>query len=121
MAFQHSGSAHTYLVLFKTGLLDNAIRESSFGAEHTYIAHIREYPPPSPREPYKATHLEKIYRRCLFFMEYKQRGNKQTIKFTAGIADTEIHFLDTCVYKDERFKKEPFLDVRTHFKQTETF
>ena len=44
-----------------------------------------------------------------------------TIKFTAEISDTEITFLDTCGYKGERFKKESILDVRTHFKPTETF
>ena len=44
-----------------------------------------------------------------------------TIKFTAEISDTEITFLDTCVYKGERFNKESILDVRTHFKTTETF
>ena len=44
-----------------------------------------------------------------------------TIKFTAEISDTEITFLDTCVYKGERFNKESILDVRTHFKPTETF
>ena len=43
-----------------------------------------------------------------------------TIKFTAEISDTEITFLDTFVYKGERFKKESILDVRTHFKPTET-
>ena len=44
-----------------------------------------------------------------------------TIKFTAEISDIEITFLDTCVYKGERLKKESILDVRTHFKPTETF
>ena len=44
-----------------------------------------------------------------------------TIKFTAEISDTEITFLDTRVYKGERFNKESILDVRTHFKPTETF
>jgi len=44
-----------------------------------------------------------------------------TIKFTAEILDTEITFLDTCVYKGERFKEESILDVRTYFKPTETF
>ena len=44
-----------------------------------------------------------------------------TIKFTAEISDTEITFLDTCVYKGERFKEESILDVRTYFKPTETF
>ena len=43
------------------------------------------------------------------------------IKFTAEISDTEITFLNTCVYKGDRFKKHSILDVRTHFKPTETF
>ena len=44
-----------------------------------------------------------------------------TIKFTADISETEITFLDTCTYKGDRFKKESILDVKTHFKPTETF
>ena len=42
-----------------------------------------------------------------------------TIKFTAEI-QTQRTFLDTYVYKGERFKRESILDVRTHFKPTET-
>ena len=44
-----------------------------------------------------------------------------TIKFTANISETEITFLDTCIYKGDRFQKESILDVKTHFKPTETF
>ena len=44
-----------------------------------------------------------------------------TIKFTAEISDTEIALLDTCVYKGYRFESESILDVRTHFKPTESF
>ena len=44
-----------------------------------------------------------------------------TIKFTAEILETETTFLDTKVYKGVRFNKESILDVRTHFKTTETF
>ena len=44
-----------------------------------------------------------------------------TIKFTAEISETETSFLDTIVYKGDRFLKESILDVRTHFKPTETF
>ena len=44
-----------------------------------------------------------------------------TIKFTAEISEKEITFLDTLVYKGERFLKEAILDVKTHFKPTETF
>ena len=44
-----------------------------------------------------------------------------TIKFMADISETEITFLDTCIYKSDRFKKESILGVKTHFKPTETF
>lgn len=44
-----------------------------------------------------------------------------TIKFTAEISDSEIAFLDTKVYKGERFNRDSTLDVQTHYKQTETF
>ena len=44
-----------------------------------------------------------------------------TIKFTADISETEITFLDTCIYKGDRFREESILDVKTHFKPTETF
>ena len=43
------------------------------------------------------------------------------IKFTAEISERETTFLDTKVYKGIRFNKESILDVRTHFKSTETF
>ena len=64
-------------------------------------------------------------------MEHKQRQNRRfsskgkhfhpTIKFTAEISETEATFLDTEVYKGVRFNNESVLDVRTHFKSTETF
>ena len=44
-----------------------------------------------------------------------------TIKFTAEIPDKEINFLDTTVFKGERFNKQAILDIRketfqhTHF------
>ena len=44
-----------------------------------------------------------------------------TIKFTAEVSQIETTFLDTTAYKGERFEKERILDVRTHFKPTETF
>ncbi|XP_078375806.1 uncharacterized protein LOC144659252 [Oculina patagonica] len=44
-----------------------------------------------------------------------------TIKFTADISGTETTFLVTIVYKGDRFNKESILDVRTHYKPTETF
>ena len=44
-----------------------------------------------------------------------------TIKFTAEISDGETTFLDTRVYEGERFTNESVLDIRTHYKPTETF
>ena len=44
-----------------------------------------------------------------------------TIKFIAEVSQLGTTFLDTTVYKGERFKKELILDVQTHYKPTETF
>ena len=45
-----------------------------------------------------------------------------TIKVvTAEISDSEIVFLDTKVYKGEKFNSDSTLHVKTHYKQTETF
>ena len=44
-----------------------------------------------------------------------------TIKFTAEISDNETTFLDTIIFKGERFRNESILDIRTHYKPTETF
>ena len=38
----------------------------------------------------------------------------------AEISDTETTFLDTSVYKGERFTYESALDIRSHYKPTET-
>ena len=43
------------------------------------------------------------------------------IKFTAEISDTDTTFLDTSIYNGERFANESILDIKTHFKPTETF
>ena len=45
-----------------------------------------------------------------------------SIKFTAEISDAETTFLDTSVYttRGERFMYESVLDIRTHYKPTET-
>ena len=52
----------------------------------------------------------------------KQANNfHPTIKFTAEISETEITFLDTIITKGERFRNESILDIRTHYKPTETF
>ena len=50
----------------------------------------------------------------------KANAYHHTIKFTAEVSEIET-FLDTTVYKGECFEKERILDVRTHFKPTETF
>ena len=44
-----------------------------------------------------------------------------TIKFTAEISEKEITFFDTTVHKGYRFNKESILDIKTHYKPTETF
>ena len=44
-----------------------------------------------------------------------------TIKFTAEISNTETILLDTVIYKGERFREQSILDIKTHFKPTETF
>ena len=43
------------------------------------------------------------------------------MNFKAEVSETATNFLDTTVYKGERFKTESVLDVRTHFKPIETF
>ena len=44
-----------------------------------------------------------------------------TIKFTAETSENQITFLDTTVFKGERFAKYSILDIKTHYKSTETF
>ena len=44
-----------------------------------------------------------------------------TIKFTPEISENEITFLDTTVFKGERFTEKSILDTKTHYKPTETF
>ena len=51
----------------------------------------------------------------------KANAYHPTIKFTAEVSEIETTFLDTTVYKGERFENERILDVRTHLKPTETF
>ena len=55
--------------------------------------------------------------------QFIELANKhhQTIKFTAEISYTKITFLDTNVFKGERFAEKSILDIETHFKPTETF
>ena len=44
-----------------------------------------------------------------------------TVKFTAEISEEKTNFLDTTIFKGERFYKDSIFDIRTHFKPTETF
>jgi len=44
-----------------------------------------------------------------------------TIKFTAEILENEITFPDTVVFKGVRFIEKSILDIKTHYKPTETF
>ena len=44
-----------------------------------------------------------------------------SIKFTAEISENEISFLDTIIYKGDRFQTDSILDIKTHYKPTETF
>ena len=43
------------------------------------------------------------------------------LKFTAGMSETAITFLDTKVYKGVRLDKESILDMQTHYKPIEKF
>ena len=55
--------------------------------------------------------------------EFIALANKHhpSIKFTAEISDKKVNFLDTTVNKGEIFHNQGILDIRTHFKPTETF
>ena len=55
--------------------------------------------------------------------QFIEQANKfhATIKFTAEISENEITFLDTVAFKGERLKNESILDIKTHYKPTETF
>ena len=44
-----------------------------------------------------------------------------SIKSTAEISEKEIAFLDMVVYKGDRLLQEAILEVKTQYKQTETF
>ena len=77
------------------------------------------------------TWVEKVHRWHTLAAKCWQKGEEfivlanshhPTIKFTAEISDKEIsNFLDTTVFKGERFNKQAILDIHTHFKPTETF
>ena len=50
-----------------------------------------------------------------------QTGITLQLNLPLKISDKGINFLDTTVYKGERFHNQGILDIRTHFKPTETF
>ena len=54
---------------------------------------------------------------------FVEQANKfhPIIKFTAEISENEITFVDTMVFKGKRLKNESILDIKTHYKPTETF
>ena len=54
-------------------------------------------------------------------MQFIEQANKHhpTIKLMAEVSETETTFLDTNIYKGERFKSNSVFDK--HFKSTETF
>ena len=51
----------------------------------------------------------------------KANSYHPTIKFTDEVFENETTFLDTTVYNGKRFENESILNVRSHFKPTETF
>ena len=80
------------------------------------------------------TWVEKIHRWLILAVECWQNGDRRVycpskqsppdpIKFTAEISDKEINSVPgyLTLFKGERFNKQAILDIRTHFKPTETF
>ena len=57
----------------------------------------------------------------IFMAKIETNSHHSTIKFTADISNTETVFLDTVIYKGDRFKEQSILDIKTDFKPTETF
>ena len=55
------------------------------------------------------------------FMSWTSKQFSSNNKIYSWIPDKEITFLDTVVYKGERFQKDAILDIKTHYKPTETF
>ena len=78
---------------------------------------------PNPNIFMATVETEIINRSHFKQLTWKKLANNYhpTVKFTAEISDKEITFLDTCIYKGKRFKKESILDMQTYFTPTETF
>ena len=70
----------------------------------------------NPTKQYQAKRMETLHRWRLLPNTFHP-----TIKFTAEISENEITFLDTVVFKGERFIEKSILDIKTHYKPTETF
>ena len=51
------------------------------------------------------------------FME-QANSHHSIIKVRADISDTKTVFLDTVIYKGNRFKEQSILEIKTHFKPT---
>ena len=58
-------------------------------------------------------HIDQFIKQC--------NNHHPNMTFTAEISEQEITFLDTSVYKGLTFNTESILDVKTHFKPTDTF
>ena len=61
-----------------------------------------------------------LYGEISLFIEQANKFH-HTITFTAEISEIETTFLDTVIYKGDRFRNDSILDIRTHYKPTETF
>ena len=65
--------------------------------------------------------LEDVNRKDIDLFIEQANTFHPTIKFTAEISEKEITFLETVVYKGDRFLKVAILDIKTHYKLTKTF
>ena len=61
--------------------------------------------------------------RNLKFVTFVTKINQihSTIKFTYEVSKTKLTFLDTTLYKGDRFDTSQFLDVGTHIKPTNSY
>jgi len=59
----------------------------------------------------------------LFIILFIEQANQfhTSFKFTAEISESESTFLDTVIYKGDIFQTDSILDIKTHYKPTETF
>ena len=130
--------------ILKLILQENFFEFNSKNSKHTELQWVQRWQLPLPtsfcrrsrqkyRTPAKLNLLSGKDRFTIFFSlwrterkeidEFIALANRHhpSIKFTAEISDKEINFLDTTVYKGERFHNQGILEICTHFKPTETF